>query len=97
MNLGLNGNIKSADTGSSQTMNSGCDGEGAGNADALALTAGKLVRIAIEQCSLVKSDLVQAGQKIIVLALLACSAASLWMSMGSPMISPTVRRGFSEA
>ena len=37
----------SADTGSSQTMNSGLQRERAGDADALALAAGELVRIAV--------------------------------------------------
>ena len=36
----------SADTGSSQTMSFGLDGERAGDADALALAAGEFVRIA---------------------------------------------------
>ena len=38
----------SDDTGSSQTMNFGLQGQGAGNADALPLAARKLVRIAAD-------------------------------------------------
>ena len=38
----------SADTGSSATMNDGFEGEGAGQADALALPAAELVRVAFE-------------------------------------------------
>ena len=37
----------SAETGSSQTMNFGCDREGARDADALTLPARELVRIAV--------------------------------------------------
>ena len=71
--------------GSSQTMNSGFDGQGAGDADALALAAGELVGKAVGVL-LVEAHHVQqlarpAPRCCLVLA------QSLWMSMPSAMIS----------
>lgn len=69
------------------------DGQRAGNADALTLAAGKLVREAVSVFA-VQTD----GRKQLGYALLTRFASyMLWMIMPSSMIEPTVMRGSSEA
>ena len=71
----------------------GLQGQRAGDADALALAAGELVRVAVVVLGVEADDLEQlldprAGP--------ASSAPRLWIASGAPTIAPTVCRGFSE-
>ena len=66
--------------------------ERAGDADALALAAGEFVRVAIRH---VGSQADQRDQRGDALAI-APGAGQAWISSGSPMMSRTLMRGFSE-
>ena len=82
----------SADTGSSQTIELGLEGDGPGDADALALSAGELVRVAVVVLG------VEAHRSIRPWTALRVPPSGLirWMSNGAAMIVPTVCRGLSE-
>ena len=71
----------------------GLQRDGARDADALALAAGELVREAVVVLG-VEPDAVH--QLLDELLALVSSFSSLWMMNGSPMIEPTVLRGFSD-
>ena len=83
-----------ADTGSSATTSDGFSAEGAGDADALALTAGELVGVATHdegsRPTVVKSSVTRCID-------LRASSPNLLIRSGSATMSPTVRRGLSEA
>ena len=71
----------------------GAQGERPGDADALALAAGELVRVAVVVLRVEADDLEQLldpGED------LASSGTMLWIRSGAPTIEPTVCRGFSE-
>ena len=68
--------------------------EGAGEADALALAAGELVRIAGGGVGGQADDLEQLAH---ALARLACGSAMPWTRSGSLTIRPTLWRGFRDA
>ena len=72
------------------------DRERARDADALALAAGELVRIAAHVIGLQADGLQQLRPRGRVNSPASC-LASLWMISASPMIAPTVMRGLSEA
>ena len=84
----------SADTGSSQMITFGLSATPAGDADPLPLAAGELVRVAVDVLRVEPDQVEQllhpaaAGRP--------CGTTSGWISNGSPMMSPTVIRGFSE-
>ena len=61
----------SAEIGSSQTMKLGCDGQRAGDADALALAARELVRVAIGEVRVQADDAQQLLDALLLLAALA--------------------------
>ena len=70
------------------------DGEGPGDADALPLAAGELVRIAVQEARIEADQVHQAHR------LPACDraeSAGRKCCIGSAMMLPTVIRGFSEA
>ena len=83
-----------AEIGSSQTMKLGLDGQRAGDADALALAAGELVRVAVGEVGVEADQLAAAPARA---PASPCPCARLWISSGSPMMLPTVMRGLSEA
>ena len=73
----------------------GLDGERAGDADALALAAGELVRVAAHVVGVAGRPSRAARPRGPRTA--ARVFASLWIISASPMIAPTVMRGLSEA
>ena len=84
----------SADTGSSSTITSRIEHERTGDSDTLALPAGELVRIAVG----VLGRQPDGRQQVADLGrALRLSLIPRWTSSGSLSVSPTVRRGFSEA
>ena len=85
----------SAETGSSQTISFGAHRERAGDADALALAARELVRVAAHVVGVQAHRLEQVDDAGLVLA--PASSASRWIVSASPMMAPTVMRGLSEA
>ena len=84
----------SAETGSSQTISFGFDGERAGDADPLALAARELVREAVVVLRVETDDLEQLLHAALALGV-ACRCSCT--SSGSPTMKPTRLRGFSEA
>ena len=84
----------SADTGSSQTMISGLERQRAGDADALPLTAGELVRVAVDVVGVEPDERRAAPAPRRRRS--PRGTTSGWISNGSPTMSPTVIRGFSE-
>ena len=71
----------------------GIERQRAGDADALALAAGEFVRIGVHGLGPQPDALEQSGDALAALG----RRADLWTISGSPTISPTVMRGFSEA
>src|SRR5438552_11236684 len=70
----------------------GVDCQCPGDADALPLPSGKLVRIAIHMVRRETDDL----EQLLHPPYLSLPWARLWISSGSPIMSPTVIRGFSD-
>ena len=83
----------SADTGSSQMMISGRSARPARDADALPLPAGELVRVPVDVVGVEPDDLEQLLHRRLRSPL---GATSGWIWNGSPTMSPTVIRGFSD-
>ena len=81
----------SADTGSSATMNSRLDRQRAGDADALALPARELVRIAARVLGREADQLRAARRSASARAAPGCRPC---VASASPSVSPTRRRGF---
>ena len=82
-----------ADTGSSQMISFGPQGQGAGDPDALPLAAGELGREPVVVLGVEADDAPSAPGPA------SCSSspsAMPWISNGSPMIAPTRLRGFSD-
>ncbi len=69
------------------------DGERPGDADALALAAGELVRIALDVVRVEPDQSEQVGDRA---RSSSSPLARLWVSIGSAMIDPTVIRGSSD-
>ena len=83
----------SAETGSSATMNSGLSGQGPRDADALALAAAELVRVAPDR-------VLRQADQLEQLAHPSCSVGALGQAVhrsGSASMDPIVMRGFREA
>ena len=82
----------SAETGSSATISFGLQGQRAGHPDALALAAGELVREAVVVLG-VETDVSSSSR---TRASRPPGGLMPLISIGPPMILPTVCRGFSE-
>ena len=83
----------SAETGSSATISFGLQRQRPGDADALALAAGELVRVAVVVLGVQPDDL----EQLLDPAAGPCpSGTMLCTRSGVPTIAPTVCRGFSE-
>ena len=83
----------SAETGSSAIEQLGFQRERARDADALALAAGELVRVAVVVLGAQADALQQLLHRLLALA---WPFTRPWITNGSAMIEPTVLRGFSE-
>ena len=83
-----------AETGSSATISSRVEGEGPGQADALALAAGELVRVELDRVG-AQPDLVQERRR--PSRLRSAALPIPWTTRGSRRIVPTRIRGSSEA